>query len=65
MLRYSVTLLLAWTAFLLGYWALGLALGIQGTYAYPYRAAGPFLAPSLDLGRRPGGAALVPQRHFR
>jgi aminobenzoyl-glutamate transport protein len=35
MLPYSVALLLAWTAFLLGYWALGLPLGIQGTYTYP------------------------------
>ncbi len=35
MLPYSVTLLFAWSAFLLGYWALGLPLGIQASYGYP------------------------------
>jgi aminobenzoyl-glutamate transport protein len=35
MLPYSVTFLTIWTLFLLGYWALGLPLGIQATYSYP------------------------------
>ncbi len=35
MLPYSVALLLLWTAFLLGYWALGLPLGLGASYAYP------------------------------
>jgi aminobenzoyl-glutamate transport protein len=34
MLPYSVTLLVAWTLFLLGYWALGLPLGIGASYVY-------------------------------
>ncbi|QIB64187.1 AbgT family transporter [Kineobactrum salinum] len=34
MLPYSVTFLLAWTLFLLGYWALGLPLGLQSSYTY-------------------------------
>ncbi|MEO1573425.1 MAG: AbgT family transporter [Pseudomonadota bacterium] len=34
MLPYSVTFLILWTAFLLGYWALGFPLGIQATYGY-------------------------------
>ncbi len=34
MLPYSLVFLLAWTAFLLGYWALGLPLGLQASYTY-------------------------------
>ncbi|MBE5315559.1 MAG: AbgT family transporter [Xanthomonadales bacterium] len=39
MLPYSVTLLLVWTSFLLGYWALGLPLGLGATYEYIAPAA--------------------------
>ncbi len=35
MLPFSVTLLVVWTAFLLGFWALGLPLGVGATYTYP------------------------------
>ncbi|MEM6639770.1 MAG: AbgT family transporter [Pseudomonadota bacterium] len=35
MLPFSVTFLILWTAFLLGYWALGFPLGVQATYGYP------------------------------
>jgi len=35
MLPYSVTLLIAWTAFLLGFWALEIPLGIGASYTYP------------------------------
>ena len=35
MVPYSLTFLAAWTLFLLGYWALGLPLGIQAAYSYP------------------------------
>ncbi len=34
MLPYSITLLVTWTLFLLGYWALGLPLGLQAQYIY-------------------------------
>lgn len=34
MLPYSVTFLVLWTLFLLGYWALGLPLGLQASYTY-------------------------------
>ena len=34
MLPYSVGFLLVWTAFLLGYWTLGLPLGLQSSYSY-------------------------------
>ena len=34
MLPYSVTFILLWTVFLLGYWALGLPLGLQASYIY-------------------------------
>ncbi len=34
MLPYSVSFLLLWTAFLLGYWTLGLPLGIEAPYTY-------------------------------
>ncbi|MEN8719172.1 MAG: AbgT family transporter [Oceanococcaceae bacterium] len=34
MLPYSVVFLAAWTVFLLGYWALGLPLGLQASYSY-------------------------------
>ena len=35
MLPYSVTFIVLWTAFLLGYWALGIPLGLQSAYVYP------------------------------
>ncbi|MFW5951241.1 MAG: AbgT family transporter [Gemmatimonadota bacterium] len=35
MLPYSVAFLLTWLAFLLGYWALGIPLGIQAPYTFP------------------------------
>jgi aminobenzoyl-glutamate transport protein len=35
MLPYSVTFLVAWTLYLLAYWALGLPLGLQSAYTYP------------------------------
>jgi aminobenzoyl-glutamate transport protein len=35
MLPYSVVLIVTWSLFLLGYWALGLPLGIQASYVYP------------------------------
>ncbi|MBN2079764.1 MAG: AbgT family transporter [Spirochaetes bacterium] len=35
MLPYAVALGFLWTLFLLGYWALGIPLGIQGGYTYP------------------------------
>jgi aminobenzoyl-glutamate transport protein len=35
MLPYSVAFLVLWTLFLVGYWALGIPLGIQAPYAYP------------------------------
>ena len=35
MLPYSVVMLVTWSLFLLGYWALGLPLGIQANYVYP------------------------------
>jgi aminobenzoyl-glutamate transport protein len=35
MLPYSVAFLLLWTVFLLGYWWLGLPLGLGASYVYP------------------------------
>jgi aminobenzoyl-glutamate transport protein len=35
MLPYTVTLLLTWTLLLMAFWALGLPLGVQSSYAYP------------------------------
>lgn len=35
MLPYAVVLAIAWTGFLLIYWALGLPLGLQASYVYP------------------------------
>jgi aminobenzoyl-glutamate transport protein len=35
MLPYALLLLLGWTLLLLGYWALGLPLGLQAGYVYP------------------------------
>ncbi len=35
MLPFSVTLLVLWTGFLLGFWALDLPLGVGATYTYP------------------------------
>ncbi len=34
MLPFSVTFIVLWTVFLLGYWALGFPLGIQSSYTY-------------------------------
>jgi para-aminobenzoyl-glutamate transporter family len=35
MLPYSICILIAWTAFLLLYWTLGIPLGLQASYIYP------------------------------
>ena len=35
MLPYSLTFLVAWTLYLLAYWALGLPLGVQSAYTHP------------------------------
>ena len=35
MLPYTLTFLVLWTLFLLGFWASGVPLGIQGGYVYP------------------------------
>jgi aminobenzoyl-glutamate transport protein len=35
MLPYSISFLSIWTLFLLGFWALGIPLGQNGTYSYP------------------------------
>jgi aminobenzoyl-glutamate transport protein len=35
MLPYSVTFLVAWTLFLIGYWLLGIPLGLQAPYGFP------------------------------
>ncbi len=35
MMPYTVALTIVWTLFLLGYWALGLPLGLQAPYVYP------------------------------
>ena len=35
MLPYSAVFLLVWTIFLLGYWMLGIPLGLQAPYGYP------------------------------
>ena len=35
MMPYSLALTVIWTVFLLLYWAMGLPLGIQGSYTYP------------------------------
>jgi len=35
MLPYSFVFLIVWTIFLLGYWALGLPLGLAASYTYP------------------------------
>ena len=35
MLPYSISFLLVWSLFLLGYWALGLPLGLGASYSYP------------------------------
>ncbi|MFK8049857.1 MAG: AbgT family transporter [Halioglobus sp.] len=35
MVPYSLTFIVAWTAYLLGYWALGIPLGLQSSYAFP------------------------------
>lgn len=35
MLPFSVTFLITWTLFLLGFWALGIPLGVGSSYVYP------------------------------
>ena len=35
MLPYSIVFFVAWTAFLIAYWQLGIPLGIQAPYTYP------------------------------
>ncbi|HSJ07094.1 MAG TPA: AbgT family transporter [Longimicrobiales bacterium] len=35
MLPYSVVFMVLWTAFLIGYWLVGIPLGIQAPYVYP------------------------------
>ena len=35
MIPYAVTLLVTWTIFLIGYWLLGIPLGLQAGYTYP------------------------------
>lgn len=35
MIPYAVTLLITWTIFLVGYWLLGIPLGLQAGYTYP------------------------------
>lgn len=35
MLPYSVTFLVLWTLFLIGYWMIGFPLGLQASYTYP------------------------------
>jgi aminobenzoyl-glutamate transport protein len=35
MLPYSIVFLIVWTLFLLGYWMLGIPLGLQAPYTYP------------------------------
>lgn len=35
MLPYSVTFLVLWSLFLIGYWMLGIPLGLQASYTYP------------------------------
>ncbi|WP_374601312.1 AbgT family transporter [Arenimonas sp.] len=35
MLPYSITLLVVWTAFLIGFWALGFPLGVGSSFTYP------------------------------
>ncbi len=39
MLPYSVAMLVLWTSFLLGFWALDIPLGIGSSYAYPVAGA--------------------------
>ncbi|MDQ3205120.1 MAG: AbgT family transporter [Pseudomonadota bacterium] len=35
MLPFSITLLVVWTSFLIGFWALGIPLGFDASYVYP------------------------------
>lgn len=35
MLPFSITILVAWTLFMLAYWGLGIPLGLQSSYVYP------------------------------
>ena len=35
MLPYSIAFMIGWSIFLLGYWALGIPLGLDASYVYP------------------------------
>ncbi|MFT6957499.1 MAG: aminobenzoyl-glutamate transport protein [Halieaceae bacterium] len=35
MIPYSITFIVCWTMYLLGYWALGIPLGLQSSYSFP------------------------------
>ena len=35
MVPYSITFIISWTIYLLGYWALGIPLGLQASYSFP------------------------------
>lgn len=35
MMPYSITFIVLWTLYLLGYWALGIPLGLQASYVFP------------------------------
>jgi aminobenzoyl-glutamate transport protein len=35
MIPFSVTFMVAWTIFLIGYWMLGIPLGLQAPYVFP------------------------------
>jgi aminobenzoyl-glutamate transport protein len=35
MVPFSITFIIAWTLFLLVFWALGIPLGVQSAYTYP------------------------------
>jgi aminobenzoyl-glutamate transport protein len=35
MMPYSITFIFFWTVYLLGYWALGIPLGLQASYSFP------------------------------
>jgi aminobenzoyl-glutamate transport protein len=35
MIPYSITFIVCWTIYLLGYWALGIPLGLQSSYSFP------------------------------
>jgi aminobenzoyl-glutamate transport protein len=35
MLPFSITFIVTWTLFLIGYWMIGIPLGLQAPYTYP------------------------------